>query len=632
MVGLFVAAAMSGALTSPAHAQGFRTQEYPMLKGVTKNIKNGWSTTPLLTIGETGANGEDVNLDAFGYRPVGIPDGIGAFQSNRNVVLFVSHELSDNAGNTYTLANGTPVIGARISKIKVNKNNRTVTSAGLAYDLIYDRYGNVVTSASQISEGLSGNNGFSRFCSGYLVEKYYNGFESTIYFTGEETSDGQLAALNVGKQELHVVPMAGRAAWENVTSLENYGSNKVVMLFGDDRSSAPVILYIGEKGTTADGYNPSNAGFLKKNGLANGHIYVWVNDVSGETTPAGFYGTGASRTGKFVRVEHYDPSKAGMSGYDAAGFASQATVDANYDLVGHFEFSRPEDLSANPADKTQVVVASTGNDDLFGGVEKWGVTYLFDLDDASLQSQLALPLDDINNIPATVTILYDGNDAGGGQFAHPDYGLRSPDNLDWADNGYIYIQEDRSYDDFGLTSGIEASVWQMDPADGTLQRILEIDRNAVPYTQIDGSPTDIGNWESSGVLDVTSLFNAAPGETILVIDVEAHSVTGGPIGGSADLVQGGQILLVSKIFPGLGEKDSQQAAQGERKNIANVSITPNPADTHVQLDRVSEVKVFDLNGKLLMHVFNAKSVDVSELKAGTYLIEIDGQSQKLVVQ
>ena len=37
-------------------------------------------------------------------------------------------------------------------------------------------------------------------------------------------------------------------------------------------------------------------------------------------------------------------------------------------------------------------------------------------------------------------------DAGLGQFLHPDMCLRNPDNLDWADNGVIYVQEDRIRD------------------------------------------------------------------------------------------------------------------------------------------------------------------------------------------
>lgn len=618
-----------------AHSQsGFQTQEYPMMKGVSKNIKNGWSATPLITVGETNNAGEDVNLLEMNYRPTGIFDGIGAIKKGNTVNLYINNELGDDKGYTYYLSNGTPLIGARMINVKVDANKRNVKDIDLAYTEVLDRAGNFVTSADQINEGSAPGTikGFNRFCSGYSVSKNYHGFTKDIFFAGEETTSGQFVALDINAKQLHVVPMAGRGGFENATSLDNNGSNKVVLMFGDDRSSAPIILYIGEKGSTADGYNPSKS-FLKNNGLANGHLYVWVNDSEGETSPLGFYGTGASRTGKFVRIDHYNSALAGASGYDALGFANQETQDAAYDAIGHFEFTRPEDLATNPNDGTQVALNSTGNDALYGGAEKWGVVYKIDLDDDSFFGQLDLPLDDINNIVATVTILYDGNDAGGGIVSGSDYGIRSPDNIDWADNGYLYIQEDRSYSaGFGLTSGIEASVWQLDPNTGAIERILEMDRNAVPFQQTDGSPSDIGNWESSGILDVTSLFNTEPGETLLVLDVQAHSLTSGPVGGSTDLVEGGQILLASKKMSGLVVRTAAEE-NGIQKVENKLKAFPNPADEMIYLNVVSNIAMYDVNGNLVKTAEGVDSINVSALPAGIYFINAEnGESIKVVVE
>ena len=47
--------------------------------------------------------------------------------------------------------------------------------------------------------------------------------------------------------------------------------------------------------------------------------------------------------------------------------------------AGAFEFSRPEDVATNPADGTQVVMASTGRASLYPS-DNWGTTYLIDLD------------------------------------------------------------------------------------------------------------------------------------------------------------------------------------------------------------------------------------------------------------
>jgi len=74
--------------------------------------------------------------------------------------------------------------------------------------------------------------------------------------------------------------------------------------------------------------------------------------------------------------------------------------------------------------------------------------------------------------------------------------------------------------------------------------VAEINRDAVlPGGQTDNDPTDLGDWESSGVLDVSHLFNLGEG-TVLLADVQAHSVRNGTIGGSTGLVEGGQLLLL----------------------------------------------------------------------------------------
>jgi hypothetical protein len=108
-------------------------------------------------------------------------------------------------------------------------------------------------------------------------------------------------------------------------------------------------------------------------------------------------------------------------------------------------------------------------------------------------------------------------------------------------------------------------VFRIDPSNAnpssTLNRIAQVDRTALPATQTDPSSTDIGNWETSGILDVSTLFGAKPGE-LLVFDVQAHSLRDGSIitatniDGNGDgtktrqenLVEGGQLSLL--IAPG----------------------------------------------------------------------------------
>jgi serralysin len=509
----------------------FDTTEQSQVKGL-----NGYTVDPLFTVGEKIGN----------YAPTGILDGIGAYSLNDTTVrALVNSELASTAGYKYTLKNGLQLPGARVNYFDIDKRTLQVTNAGLAYDTIINRAGEVVDAATDLEFG-----GINRFCSGVLVEANQfgasNGLVDRIYFAGEETNGGTQFALDTKTNTLHAVPWFGRAAWENVTEINTGTTNKVAFIVGDDRSNAPLILYVGDKNAKGDG------SFLDRNGLAKGKMFVWVaDDVNSATdaielSPSEFKGSNASTNGKFVEIPYYDPTKANTTGYDAQGFATQAKQDELAAAAKAFKFSRPEDVATNPLDGTQVVLASTGNS---ASADIWGTTYKIDVDFNNITA---------GNITAKVDILYDGNDAD-----KQALGLRSPDNLDWADNGKIYINEDRSISAaaFGGAAKTEASIFSLDPSAAdpskTLTRIAQVDRSAVPAGQTDSAPTDVGNWETSGILDVSNLFNAKPGE-VLLFDVQAHSLTGGSIisasnvDGNGDgtktanenLVEGGQLSLL----------------------------------------------------------------------------------------
>ena len=533
---------------------GMVTLESPQMVGESADTNSGWVVRPLVTIGEQNAQGEDFNQKWFHYRPLGKLDGLTAFRLTPSVVrILANHEIAAERGYAYRLANQAELTGARLSYFDIDVTQRRVLRGGLAFSKIYDRAGLEVTRASQINEGntVGLEDGFDRFCSANSFLAQDHGLVDSIVFAGEEVSDGlggQACALDVANSEIYVVPMLGRAAWESLTLADNLGSNKVLAVVGDDRAPAPLILYIGEKDASPPGSTYSPPGFLVRNGLGQGHLYVWVADGPAKN-PLGFRGTGNNATGRFVKIVHFDPSKAGLAGYDSLGFASQATLNAKAFAVGAFSFARPEDVATNPSDGTQIVMAATGRSNLFGGLDSWGTTYVIDIgvEQVDLNGSLA----SIDDIPAAISILYDGDDAGAGQFSSPDAGLRNPDNLDWADDGYIYIQEDASFSGFGLTTGIEASVWRADTTTGELTRILEMNRSAVPLGQMQTGINVIGQWESSGVLDVSELFPRKPGEsTVLILTVQAHGLFGGGLAKSApqnqDLVEGGQLLLATK--------------------------------------------------------------------------------------
>ena len=134
--------------------------------------------------------------------------------------------------------------------------------------------------------------------------------------------------------------------------------------------------------------------------------------------------------------------------------------------------------------------AAAGRGSVYDGENAWGAIY-----EAKV---------DLTQMKAAITILYDGGDGGGGQFESPDHGIRNPDNLDWAADGFLYVQEDNAKDSkpfFGSLSGEETSIFQMNIETGNVKRIAQITRPAqaillretkIPPSLVNGSPRYFG--------------------------------------------------------------------------------------------------------------------------------------------
>lgn len=508
---------MLAALSVPA-VGAEREKSEPMMTGLA-----GWSVEPLLTVGmETGTYDD--------YVVSGILDGLAVWRASdlglagpaaqKRVRVLANHEFNDTRGSAYRLANGTELTGARISFIDIDIASRKVVDAGLAYGTVYDRSGDIVVDASQINEDGAQQDGFDRFCSAQGVDGGSYDFVDDIYFANEESGvpfhphGGTVWALDVEAGELWAVPAMGRGAWENVTPVETDSDPSTVeIILGDDSAPAPLYYYVGVK-TEGD--------FLDRNGLGHGVLYAWAGE--GVSTPDDFNTAGSAVGGAWVEVAVQDKAMAGADGYDDAGYLDVDTLQDAAAAAGAFLFSRPEDVATNPADGGQVVLASTGRGQLYQS-DNWGALYLVDVANAD------------------VSILYDGDFT-----SAPDFGLRSPDNVDWAADGSIYVQEDRSTRPgslFGGTSGREASIWSVSPTTGMIQRIAEMDRTAVPDGQVDVDAGQLGSWESSGVIDVTDLFSlgrASTAETVLLADVQAHGIELDANG----LVEGGQLILLTR--------------------------------------------------------------------------------------
>lgn len=468
----------------------------------------GWSVDPIYTIGDSLPNG---------FRAVGIPDGIGAYALNdRTIRVYVNGELGNNRGYAYSLADfaaGQSVQGARVTFFDIDKATRGVVDAGLAYSKIIDRAGNVVTMASQIG------NGFNRFCSSSLFEANSfgggRGLSDRLYMTGEENGNGSAFALDPATGTMHALPDFGRASYENVALVDTGRTDKVAFLIGDDSSGANMRLYVGTK-------DANSSDILERNGLKNGKLYAWVSDA-GDTDPSTFRGgNGDSRTGSWVELTVKDTAKAGTAGYDALGYADNSTLTAEANAQGAAGFARVEDLATNPKDGSLVAFATTGSS-YANGADTWGTIYTLDIDfDA-----------DGNPSAGKMVIAYNGDQDAA-------FALRSPDNLDWKNATTLLIQEDRSANWNSVTGANpnEAGILEVG-LDGSVTAVARMTR-AVPDGQTDTAIGDLGNWESSGILDISALFGRQRGQ-IFLADVQAHGIKLG----NDDLVEGGQLFFLN---------------------------------------------------------------------------------------
>ena len=575
-IGGGLAIAMLGPIVGLGHHETPDPGDYDVNALTMMDGVPGWQTSSIFTVGETihATSGALNPTTAGDYTPAGLLDGLGAYELDGDTVrVFANHEIlhfrsydyevSDGAGGTFTMS------GARISYFDIDKSSRRIVDSGIAYNTVYDQNGDIATDTSFLAEpyapffgGPPGSplQGFSRFCSGSLFEAgefpQGRGLEDRIYFAGEEDGGGFNSvggnewALDPETGNIWALPDLGRGAWENITVLDTGRQDAVAILLMDDTSpfdfdgdgdveAAPAFLYVGEKDPAGD--------FPARNGLRGGTLYVWVAD-NGATSPADFNGGGMLK-GAWVEIDNSPigtPSQDGTTGFDEYGYPTQGTLWLRAKDLGAFGFSRPEDTATNPNNGREAVFASTGVDDYVDGADTFGTTYTIKTNFKNLNSDLK--------------IVYDGD-------ADPQRGLRSPDNLDWADDGMIYIQEDEAEEDTltgeplfgeGAVNPNEAGIVRMNKNGGNMERIANINRGVVldgsldnPTRAVDQDFGNAGEWESSGILDVSTLFGEKKG-TLFLLDVEAHGIEDqddfNPDSRitDSDLAEGGQLLFLER--------------------------------------------------------------------------------------
>lgn len=430
----------------------------------------GVTYTSIMTVGDVVGNG---------YRMVGIPDGLGAYDNgNGTFTLLMNHEL----GGTSGIARAHGSTGAFVSKWVINKSDLTVVSGG---DLMQNiNLWNPVTSSYITYNAAfpSASAALSRFCSADLAapSAYYNpasgkGTQARIFMDGEENGNegrgfGHIAS-GAAAGTSYELPYLGKFSWENSVANPR-PSDKTIVGGMDDATPGQVYFYVGDKKNTGND--------IEKAGLTGGKLYsVAVNNLLVETSAS----VPAANT-PFSVVD-----------LGSVQNTTGATLNTNSNNAGVTNFLRPEDGAWDP---------SNPNDFYFNTTNAYGSpSRLWKLHFNNLDSIMA---------GGTITAVLDGTE-----------GQQMLDNMTIDNSGHILLVED-----VGNNAHL-GKIWQYDIATDALTQIGVHDStrflsNGANYLTQDE--------EASGILDVQGILGAGMFLTV----VQAH------YGISGELVEGGQLL------------------------------------------------------------------------------------------
>jgi len=439
--------------------------------------QHGVVTTSILTVGDAADNG---------YRLVGVPDGLGAFDNGDGTfTLLVNHELPPIAG----VVREHGFVGAFVSRWTIDIETLQVLAGEDLAKRVYTPnaaggWSPLTTPLNRLcSADLPGPNAFYDAASGA-------GTTHRLFLNGEEAGMGRAFAHVVDGPDAgssYRLTALGRSAWENQVTLPGTGVNTVVVGTNDE-VGGQVYVYVGQKSATGND--------VERAGLTGGKLYgVRITGVADETDASTVPADGAA----FSLVE-----------IPGAATMTPAQLDVASDALGVSRMARPEDSAADPTDPGGLYFASTAG---FTATSRLWHLRFSDLSDVTAGGVAEI---------AVASPPYDA--------AEP-AGPRMMDNLTVNSRGQVLIQEDTGNQPY--LSG----VFQYDPSSGTTQRVAQHDPARFLGPVRPGFLTE--QEETSGIIPAPFL-----GAGKYLLTSQAHYPTG-----DAETFQGGQ-LLVMNIPPG----------------------------------------------------------------------------------
>ncbi|HEY6043410.1 MAG TPA: hypothetical protein VIU43_00795 [Nitrosospira sp.] len=372
--------------------------------------------------------------------------------------------------------------GAFVSKWQIRKKDLKVLNGE---DLIHKV---VVT---------SGTTTLNRLCSADLAAPtaYFNSetgkglSEGVIFLNGEESGPAGRAFAHLASGRQHgtsyQLPALGTASWENLVA-SPYEQDKTIVAGMDDgnANASKVYIYVGHKQEKG---NP-----VELAGLTNGINY--------QVKIAG-YATEGSVNGSASIPDN---------------LSAPFTLVADGSGTG---LSRVEDGAWDTQNPNRFYFVTT--DSFNGNTRLWRLTF----------SDISEP-----EAGGKIEILVNGAVSG----------QKMLDNITVDTAGDVWMQED-------VGNNVHlGKIWKYQAATGVLTAVAEHDPSrfiAGAANDIDGTDSKQSDEESSGIVEVTEMFNKVEGYDTdnfryFLLDVQAHysSVNGVPL--DAELVEGGQLLMM----------------------------------------------------------------------------------------
>ncbi len=486
LVGLLVMVGVAAMAVGQNNPSGFRTAQPAMLVAVAPGV----TVEPILTTGETLPGG---------YRFEAIPDGISFRPRGQGRVdLYINHETS-TVPFPYTPAAPTE-----------SNSQNDFDNSQLSHLILNQHSGGVLHGRMVITSAEN----FQRFCSNYMATEK-EGFDRPILFTNEEATDfvfrsgkawpapaseppaeqaGLVVAYDVRTGERRPIYGMGRHNHENSVAIPGY--DDLVVLSTDDTftSNPPQSqLYAYIASSTDALWNDA------------GDLYGFVSDDPAVNDYYDFpIGSAMSVSGRFVMID-----KASATG-------TQTALEAASDALNVFQFVRLEDVAYDkrPGMGNVVYIADTGRGATSAGGNAFTSSngrvwkLVFDTSDPTVVTSLSILIEGDDNPVKTLSEIH------------------QPDNLETTPSSLLITEDPGSSQQFPAGSmdanATTARIWRYDLNTGTLEVVAKVDQSA------DEGPTDVdsasagnlGAWEASGIIDVSSVFG--PGS--FLVTVQAHTL------------------------------------------------------------------------------------------------------------